>query len=198
MRTSIPIISALLLAVAGAAPAADVLVNGGFESGAGVGWQEVGGGYELILPGEESPVDPHDGGYLAWLGGADGATHELWQEVVVPAGTARLTLRCWTWISSQEPSGAAHDILTFALRTTSGDPIETLISLSNLDHAAAWTEVAASASAAHAGETIRVQILAQTDGSLTTNFFLAQVALLASTSTPVQGETWGGVKALYR
>lgn len=197
-RKSALTLAALLALSASAAPAADILVNGGFDAGPGVGWTAEGGGFELIVPAEESVVAPLEGTHLAWLGGADNAIHRLWQDVAVPGGANRLTVRAWVWISSAEPFGGVTDVLAFELRTPGGDLLHVLAQRSNLDHAVEWVALTAQSPAAHAGESVRLEIRAETDAGVTTNFFVDSVVLDAETVTAAWDATWGSVKALYR
>lgn len=79
----------------------DQITNGDFEMGA-VAWKEFSAlNYPIILsaPGElQKP--PHSGSWAAWLGGIDGETASIDQDIYVSA--ARPYLQYWQWIVSDE------------------------------------------------------------------------------------------------
>jgi len=84
-----------------AMPGGTQLVNGDFESGPGIGWEEYSLlEYALIVPREELPypISPHQGDYVAWLGGDNNEESYIFQDVTVTSQTPLLGY--WHWITS--------------------------------------------------------------------------------------------------
>ena len=92
------LIAALILvfSLSGAALAAELVVNGGFETGDATGWTAVnmgsGGGDFFIMSGTTTPINsftvlpPPDGTYAAMTDQLGAGTHILYQDIAVPAG----------------------------------------------------------------------------------------------------------------
>jgi hypothetical protein len=82
------------------------IVNGGFESGDGVGWTEESLlGYDLVVIERDLPdgILPHGGSWAAWLGGDNGEVATLEQEVTVTAQASVLAYH--HWIDSADTCG---------------------------------------------------------------------------------------------
>ncbi|MET8369497.1 M28 family peptidase, partial [Micromonospora profundi] len=107
----------------GGCAAAQVIGNGGFESGATV-WTASSG---VITNSSSKPA--RTGSYKAWLNGYGSTrTETLSQSVTVPAGCASYTLSFWTRIDTAETtSSTAYDKLTVRMGST------TLATYSNLN-----------------------------------------------------------------
>lgn len=106
-------VALVLVAWAGqAAGQVDLLANGGFESGASVGWSESS---TQGVDNVQNRVDlARTGWWLAWMGGADDDVGQLWQSAVIPThGTAML--RFYLSVVTREFDGARHDVLTVAM-----------------------------------------------------------------------------------
>jgi hypothetical protein len=82
--------------------ALDGLVNGDFEQGPLVGWDEEPG--QLIYPAEQLEIVPVSGKYVAWLGYAADGRHSasIGQSVTLPE-TFPIYLNFWLWLDSKEP-----------------------------------------------------------------------------------------------
>jgi hypothetical protein len=108
------------------AHAEDILINGDFDYGPGIGWAEISD-YPIIVDNSELPyyIEPHTSDFAAWLGGITNDLSTLYQDVAVPVGT-NIQLKMMLLITTEETSLAAYDTLTVSLRTTSGTLLETI------------------------------------------------------------------------
>ena len=161
-----------------------LLLNSDFDSGA-VNWIESGAGYPIVLstsdPTYPIPVTPHSGVYAAWLGGVDGATRHIRQDVAVPAGATNVEVVGMRWIATEETSLITDwDTYTVTIRNTGGTVLETVASLGNTDAADAWISWGGPVSGSYAGQTIRVQVESTQDSIDNTNFFTDTVVLRAT------------------
>ncbi|HYF66250.1 MAG TPA: trypsin-like serine protease [Herpetosiphonaceae bacterium] len=143
------------------------LKNGGFESGAADWSQSAADGSQLI-----TTTRPRTGTYSAFMGGYNNGNDKLYQAVTIPANG---TLRYYWYMSTQETSGT-YDYLRVRLYNTSGTLVATLRTWSNASTKNVWSQDTLSL-ASYAGQTLRIQFDATTDGSLTTSFFVDDVTL---------------------
>jgi len=92
--------------VIGMGDRADIIVNGNFEAGIGVGWTESStGGWDLVVDSTGRPWEPPPSGtWYAWHGGATLEDTVLSQSVVLPAG-ASATLNFSYYITSSDIAG---------------------------------------------------------------------------------------------
>jgi Zn-dependent metalloprotease len=145
------------------------LANPGFESGA-ASWTATAG-----VIGQNGASQPtHSGTWNAWLDGY-GRTHTdtLSQSVTIPAG-CHATLSFWLHIDTAETTTTTvFDRLTVQVGTT------TLVTLSNLNKAAGYTQRSFDVSA-FAGQTVTVKFTGTEDASLQTSFVVDDTALTAS------------------
>jgi subtilase family serine protease len=151
-----------------------LLLNPGFESGASSWTESSTGGYEIV-----DPTRPHTGADSAYLGGYNSGTDSIYQTVALPASTSKVVLTYWVYISTQETSTTAYDTFVARLRTSSGTTISTPQTLSN-KNASGWTQYSfdvTSVLASHVGQSIEVYFSGTTDSTLTTSFFVDDVAL---------------------
>lgn len=186
-----------------AVEAIELLVNGNFDSG-NVAWVEDSGNpnYNVIVNSTEAPIPPQSGTFLAWLGGFNSVTQTLYQNVVVPPGTASLQVKGFYWITTEE-TGGQFDHATVALLSSDGSTtLETLRTWSNLNNTSAWMPFAVSTSGNYAGQTVRLQFSTVLDSSLNTNFFFDTIEFIANIPTDVPhletGRSWASIKSLYR
>ena len=165
---------AALCLTAGSAWASSIVVNGNFDSAPlGTGWtQDDGGsGYPPIVSGSEMPpsIPPQSAPNAAWLGGLFNVTQSIYQDVAVPAGTTKLTLSGYLWITTEE-HGGTFDHLYAEIIAPGGT--ETVGHWTNLSSNTGWTLFSTQASGNYAGQTIRLRIRSTNDATLNTNFFL--------------------------
>ena len=153
-----------------------LIVNGDFEQGPSVGWQEYSAqGYPLILnSGFPGTVAPHSGQYAVWLGGADDEISYVRQTVTIPAGASILSF--WAWIASEDSCGwdfggvivnaAVANQFDLCEGTSTGGWARRTVNLG-----------------AYAGQNVALQIRAETDESANSNLFVDDVALTNAAGT---------------
>ncbi|MER5756048.1 M1 family aminopeptidase [Streptomyces sp. NPDC002088] len=159
--------------LAAACTPAQVVTNGGFESGTSP-WSQSSTSVITNRTGQTA----HGGTSLAWLNGV-GSTHTdtLSQSVTIPAGCGTATLTFWLHIDTAETtSSTAYDKLTAKIGTT------TLATYSNLNKNTGYVQKAFDVSA-FAGQTVSVAFTGTEDSSLQTSFVIDDVALDTSGDT---------------
>ncbi len=148
----------------------NVVVNGGFESGA-ASWT-----------GDTGSISnwsgPHSGSYYAWLLGY-GTTHteQVSQTVTIPAGKTAATLAFYTNITTQETGTTAYD--TLKVQAVSGGVTTTLATYSNVSKTSGWVAKSLNMSS-YVGKTVTIKFLGNEDSSLATDFKIDDVALNVS------------------
>ena len=154
-----------------------LLRNGSFEKGYGVGWSNTPG----IQIGAILGQTPYDGSKLAKLCGMGARlTAGLYQSVTIPAQTPSALLRYALHIETKErTTGTDHDILAVQIRDGSGTPLATLSSYSDRNAAAGY-KVYSHDLAAFRGQTVQVYFQGTEDSAVATGFFLDQVNLLVA------------------
>ncbi|MEW5988835.1 MAG: alpha-amylase family glycosyl hydrolase [Chloroflexota bacterium] len=150
-------------------PAANVVVNGDFESGPGVGWTEYSNsGRELI-----TTTRPHTGLYSASECGLNSCTEYVEQTVTIPTN-GRLTY--WWYMTSQEGATAARDLLRVQLYRPDGTLITTLRTWSNRSPRDAWQQDSINL-AAGAGQIVRLRFTTVTNATRPTTFYIDDATL---------------------
>ncbi|MFB7949033.1 M1 family aminopeptidase [Kitasatospora phosalacinea] len=154
---------------------AQVVANGGFESGSSP-WTSSSG----VITGGNGQ-SPHGGTSYAWLDGYGSAhTDTLGQTVTLPAGCTSATLSFWLHVDTAETSRTtAYDKLTAKIGGT------TLATYSNLDAATGYLKKSIDVSA-YAGQTVNLSFTGVEDSGLQSSFVLDDLALDTSggTTTP--------------
>jgi hypothetical protein len=149
------------------------IANGDFEAGS-AGWTEYSSnGYDLILSDSILPVAPHSGHWAVWLGGADNETAYVEQQVTI---ASHVELIYWHWIASEDLCG--YD---FGSVHVNGVPVD-VYDLCNAEGTEGWVQHTVDLSD-YAGETVALQIRAETDSSANSNLFVDDVSLTSSEST---------------
>ncbi|WP_030056842.1 MULTISPECIES: M1 family aminopeptidase [Streptomyces] len=155
---------------------AQVVANGGFESGSSP-WTAPSGAITA-----DTGQSAHSGGSYAWLDGY-GSTHTdtLSQSVTLPAGCGTATLGFWLHVDTAETTtSTAYDKLTVKLGST------TLAGYSNLDAQDGYVHKTVDVSA-FAGQTVTLAFTGTEDSSLQTSFVLDDVTLdVSGGTTPPQ------------
>ncbi|MCM2430739.1 M1 family metallopeptidase [Streptomyces sp. RKAG337] len=158
---------------AAACTPAQVVTNGGFESGTSP-WTQSSTSVITNRAGETA----HGGTHFGWLNGV-GSTHTdtLSQSVTIPAGCSTATLTFWLHIDTAETtSSTKYDKLTAKIGST------TLATYSNLDKNTGYAQKSFDVSA-FAGQTVNVAFTGTEDSSLQTSFVVDDVALDTSGGT---------------
>jgi hypothetical protein len=158
-------------------PSVNVIVNGNFEQGASVGWQEFSlNGWPLILDDSYLPIIPRSGSWAVWLGGDIDEISYVAQQVTVPASYS--TLRFWYWIASEDACG--YD---FGGVVVNNSTVVDQFDLCAATSTGAWVQRSVSLGA-YAGQNIQIQIRVETDNSYNSNLFVDDVSLGLSSSSP--------------
>ncbi|WP_316754408.1 M1 family aminopeptidase [Streptomyces herbicida] len=158
---------------AAACTPAQVVTNGGFESGTSP-WTQSSSGVITSRSGQTA----HGGTSFAWLNGV-GSTHTdtLSQSVTIPSGCSTATLTFWLHIDTTETtSSIAYDKLTAKIGST------TLATYSNLNKNTGYVQKSFDVSA-FAGQTVSLTFTGTEDSSLQTSFVLDDIALDTSGGT---------------
>ncbi|MGW2564896.1 M1 family aminopeptidase [Streptomyces sp. NPDC001537] len=165
---------------AAACTPAQVVTNGGFESGTSP-WTQSSTSVITSRSGQTA----HGGTSYAWLDGTGGThTDTLSQSVTIPSGCSTATLSFWLHIDTTETtSSIAYDKLTAKIGST------TLATYSNLDKNTGYVKKTLDVSA-FAGQTVSLSFTGAEDSSLQTSFVLDDIALDTSGgSTPPADST---------
>jgi Zn-dependent metalloprotease len=151
----------------------EMILNGGFESGA-TSWTQTSG-----VIGQNGTSQPaHGGTWDAWMNGYGSAhTDYVHQQVAIPSTAASATLSFYLHIDTAETTTTtAYDKLTVLVQNTSGTTLATLATFSNLNKASGYTLRTYDLSA-YKGQTIRLKFNGVEDSSLQTSFVLDDVSV---------------------
>ncbi|MFE3638802.1 hydrolase [Streptomyces cellostaticus] len=159
----------------GTCTAAQLLGNGGFESGA-TSWTASSG---VIT--DDSGEAARTGSYKAWLSGYGFAhTDTLAQTVTIPAGCAQADLSFYLHIDTAETTrSTAYDTLKAQVLSSGGTVLSTLATYSNLNAANGYTRRSFSL-AGYAGQTVTVKFTGTEGSTLQTSFVIDDTALAVS------------------
>jgi subtilase family serine protease len=153
--------------------AQNLIVNGGFETGAAAPWTLTAG-----VLNNNAAEPPHTGSWDAWLDGygvrhTDTAT----QTVTIPSTITTATLTFWLHIDTAETTTTtAFDTLTVQVLNSSNTVLATLGTFSNLNHAAGYLQHSFSV-AQFKGQTVKIRFTGTEDTSLQTSFVIDDVSL---------------------
>ncbi|MFF4384055.1 protease pro-enzyme activation domain-containing protein [Kitasatospora sp. NPDC001547] len=150
----------------GGCTAAQLVGNGGFESGTAAPWATSTG-----VVDNSSSQAAHSGSWKAWMNGYGSAhTDTLSQTVSIPAGCASAKLTFWLHVDTVETGTTAYDKLTVQANGT------TLATYSNANAAAGYVQRTVDLTS-FAGQTVTVKFTGTEDASLQTSFVIDDVAL---------------------
>src|SRR6266536_510259 len=132
---------------------------------------------------------PHTGSKYAYLANADGSkgnsiSGTASQTFTVPDGSTNAKLSFWYNITTDETTTTvAYDTMTVTITNTSGSPLATVASFSNLNHGTAGVYQQRTFDLTpYVGQTIRVKFSAANDSTLATVFRVDDVSATVSTS----------------
>jgi hypothetical protein len=151
------------------------LVNGNFESGP-TGWTEFSSnGFPLILAPPDLIVPAHSGSWAAWLGGFDDEISIIEQQVTVPGSAPYLAY--YHWIGSNDACG-----FDFGGVIINGSIVVDVYNLCTSTNTGGWVKHVVNLGA-YAGQSVSLEIRAETDISLISNLFVDDVVFQ---STPTK------------
>lgn len=149
--------------------------NGDFEGGATVWSQYSSHGWPVILSSANLVVVPHSGSWAAWLGGEYDDISYIQQRITVPACAPYLSY--YHWIASQDACG--YD---FGGVIVNGTTVVDVYNLCTAQNTGGWVRHVVNLSA-YAGQTVYIQIRAETDESYNSNLFVDDVVFQTSATT---------------
>ena len=157
--------------VSNATSGTELILNGGFESGA-TSWTQTTG-----VIGSFTGEPAHAGTQDAWMCGYGSAhTDYVYQQFAIPS-TATGTLTFWMHIDTAETTTSrAYDTMKVQVLNTSGTVLATLATYSNLNKNTGYTQKSLSL-AAYKGQTIRLRFYSVEDSSLQTSFVIDDVSV---------------------
>ena len=158
----------------GGCTTAELLGNGGFETGAAAPWTASAG----VIDNRTALQPPRSGAWKAWLNGFGYAnTETLSQTVTIPAGCTGTSLRFWLRVDSAETLANPYDTMKLTV-TPSGGTATTLAQWSNLDKAG--YALKSYSLGAYAGKTVTISFTGAEDYSLQTSFVIDDASVTAS------------------
>ncbi|MGZ8381812.1 MAG: M4 family metallopeptidase, partial [Nitrospira sp.] len=151
--------------------------NGSFEKGYGVGWSNTSGMQIGTILGQTA----YDGTKMAkFCGTGSKMSVALYQSIAIPANASPVTLSFALHVETKETStGVARDTFAVQIRNDSGAILKTLATYSNLSAATGY-KVYSFDLAEYKGQTIQLYFLGAEDGALSTGFILDKVNLVVS------------------
>jgi hypothetical protein len=154
--------------------ATELIVNGGFESGAS-SWTATSG----VISSDSSQAG-HGGTYKAWLDGYGSAhTDTLYQAVTIPSSATSANLSFWLKVvSSETTTTTAYDTLKVQVRSTANAVLATLGTYSNLNKGSAYVQKSFDLSA-YKGQTVRIYFEGVEGSTVSTSFLIDDVSLIA-------------------
>ena len=159
---------------------ANLLVDGGFESGTSFWTESSTGGFAVIT---EDASNAHSGQRYAYLADYAGAHDRVYQQVTIPADVSAVKLRFWYNITTFETNTelALDQMAIVVTDPDSGSPLATVASFSNLNFTNGWLLSPEFDLSAFRGRTIRLNFVATNDDNAdtTTSFLIDDVSLIA-------------------
>lgn len=147
------------------------IVNGDFESGT-AGWTEYSShGWPIIVTAFPGSVTARSGSHAAWLGGEYNDISYVQQQVTISPSTPYLVY--WHWIASSDYCG--YDFGGVLVNGT----VVNQYNLCSSANTNGWVKHSVSLSA-YVGQSVTLQIRAETDSSYNSNLFVDDVSLQAS------------------
>ena len=151
------------------------IVNGNFESGTS-GWTEYSThGWPIIMTSFSGGVTARSGSYAAWLGGEFDDVSYVQQQVAISPSAPYLVY--WHWIASEDICG-----FDFGGVVVNGTVVQ-VYDLCSSTSTGGWVSHSVNLSA-YAGQSVMLQIRAETDYSLNSNLFVDDISLAASAAAP--------------
>jgi Subtilase family/Bacterial pre-peptidase C-terminal domain len=157
--------------------------NWGFETG-NEGWTLSGGAARVASPA------PGHGSFSIRLGNTTGSTHEATIDLAVPSDAKKSELTYYWYMTTNEGSfGFGWDPLRTEIRTTAGAVLAVVDNRNDGGLEALWQQWRNIDLTPWAGQTVRIAFMAVNDGSLSTAFWIDDVALETCTTGEPQPVT---------
>ncbi len=157
-----------------------LLKNGSFEKGYGVGWSNTNG----MQIGAILNTPCYNGLKCAKFNGlGEAKSVSLFQTVSVPATATSVTLSFALQVQTQETSSFARDTFVVEIRDTAGALLGTVASYSNLNAGAGYTVYNFDLSA-YKGQTVQLYFTGTEDAAISTGFLLDRVRFYATGTGP--------------
>jgi len=157
-------------------------VNPGFDATPGTtGWTtSVAGNFDLIYVatgagGATPAIAAQSPPNVAWFGGYNNADDIATQSVVIPADATAITVSFYYAVFTRETGNAENDVMDVTV--TAGAQTTTLAHFSNANPVTTWTRFSAPLPTTLAGQTVRLQFRALTNGNVITSFYIDTVAV---------------------
>jgi hypothetical protein len=164
----------LVLRASTGSPPSESIANGDFESGPLI-WTEFSyQDWHVIVSSSDLPVTPHSGSYATWLGGDYDEISYIQQQVAISSSTPYLVY--WQWIASED--SCSYD---FGGVLINGMVVDEY-SLCETNNTGGWVTHSVNLGS-YAGQSVSLQIRAETDSIFNSNLFIDDVSLQASAST---------------
>jgi hypothetical protein len=161
------------------------LQNGDFEAGHASWVEESSHGTNVLIT--DTWTDPHQGSWVANLGGVDYALDKLSQLFHVPADVEDLqTLEFYLKVTTEEIYGTPYDYLVLRLLDASGTPIHDDLSIADNTSPMDWSlqSIQLDGFSGHADRNIQIQFKATTDSSNISTFVIDEVSLNLTCGIP--------------
>jgi uncharacterized repeat protein (TIGR01451 family) len=161
---------------------AELIVNGGFESGPPASpWVQYSNfGLELI-----DGLGARTGSWGVYMGGLEDAVDQIHQRVKVPATAPSPRLYYWRLIRTSDYIDAVYDEMRCVIWDTSGNVLAFCGQYSNVDQSQNWNQATYDMSAFR-GQTVDIGFKAFNDELYPTQFFIDDVSLLVTASRTTQ------------
>ncbi len=162
----------------GGGGSSQLIVNGGFETGAATPWSLSSG--VLCSNSSCSGEVAHGGSWFVWLDGYGSShTDTASQTVTIPSGKSTVNLSYYLHVDTAETTTShAYDKLTVRVYSSAGKLLKTMVTYSNLNAASGYS-LHTNSLAAYAGQTVTIKFTGTEDSSLATSFVLDDVSLTA-------------------
>ena len=157
---------------------AELVANGGFESGPpGTPW---------VATNSQNRADPliyrsrpRTGRWGGWLGNVLNYRDRLAQVIQVPAGSVAAVLTFWRFVQSSEPAGNSDDRMLVSLAAPDGSPIGPLLVVSSAMQRNVWVRQTVTFNlAGYSHPTATLSFGSENNGKNASSFFVDDVSLV--------------------
>ena len=161
----------------------NILLNSGFEDGP-TSWTDSSSSVYPVITAYLNPTTTTNSWY-AWFCGYNNCADTLYQDVTIPANAQSAYVQFNYWITTDETSSVtAYDSMEIRIYSPPSATTYKYWTLSNLNATSGYVLSPKYDVSAFKGQTIRLQFSATTDASFVTSFYVDDVTLMVSGSTP--------------